>query len=162
MVDSLFIVRFALVAIFVGGCAGKNTPQDGPVPAPTPVEAKPAVVTAPAVEEARLAGTVILKPWTKSAESWNAGGAEYYVLDVGDAPVKTRTAKEGVLLRPSAQVTAEDFGKWVNKPVVVTGTYVAGKTPEIDPNVPSQIRTGSDGRPAPVGAGFKVSSIKAD
>ncbi|MBU0717867.1 MAG: hypothetical protein KJ749_06420 [Planctomycetes bacterium] len=35
-----------------------------------------------------LRGTVIRKEWTKTYESWNTDGSEYYILDVGDVLVR--------------------------------------------------------------------------
>ena len=57
----------------------------------------------------KLSGTVILKPWTKSSESWNAGGGSYYVLDVGEAKIMEFSAKEGVIIRFDEGVSSEDL-----------------------------------------------------
>ena len=73
-----------------------------------------------------LHGTVIRKPWTKSQESWNAGGSEYYVLDVGKAQVQHRTAKEGVILRPTDAVPFQALEKFEGKRVAVRGRFVEG------------------------------------
>ncbi len=121
-----------------------------------------------------LRGTVIEKPWTKSLESWNAGGSEYYVLDVGDVelPPGRRSAKEGVILRPSKAVPFEQFHKYKGKRVVVSGKFVDAKpyTPA-DPaeQIPMEpdVLDGPDGKPilgpakpARRGSGFEVHKIQ--
>ena len=55
------------------------------------------------VQESRslisLTGKVIEKPWSKTTESWIAGGGNYYVLDVGDLEIEKPSATEGVIMR---------------------------------------------------------------
>lgn len=118
--------------------------------------------TTPDVAEgqASLSGTVLQKPWSKSFESWNAGGSEYYVLDVGDAPVKQRSAKEGVILRPSDAISMDDLKALVGKNVEVSGVYVEAKP--YKPSQPTeQYPVDIDGKPVPRGSGFQVLSVKA-
>lgn len=109
--------------------------------------------------EATLTGTVIRKPWAKTAESWAAGGSEYYVLDVGDAEVKERSAQEGVILRPSDRVTFDVFENYIDKPVEVTGEYVEAQ-PYIPESPLESYPTGMNGEPLPRGQGFRVCEIK--
>ena len=73
-----------------------------------------------------LHGTVIRKGWTKTGESWNAGGSEYYVLDVGEAQIDQKTAKEGVILRPTDAVPFQVFEKLKGRRVAVRGRFVEG------------------------------------
>lgn len=76
-----------------------------------------------------LTGVVIRKEWSKSLESWSAGGSEYYVLKVdgSDLPPAARTAKEGVILLPSKTVPFAYFNSVVGLPVVCRGQFVAGE-----------------------------------
>lgn len=74
-----------------------------------------------------LEGTVIRKPWTKTGESWNAGGSHYFVLDVGGAVIPHRSAREGVILRPSDSVPFNAFERFRDHRVAVDGRFVEGK-----------------------------------
>ncbi len=104
-----------------------------------------------------LSGTVILKPWSKSSESWNAGGGSYYVLDVGDAKIMEFSAKEGVIIRFGEGVSPKDFEELIEKRVQLTGHYVP-KEAVTEPR--GQYPVGIGGKPAPRGSGFKVQSFK--
>lgn len=114
-----------------------------------------------------LTGVVIRKDWTKSTESWNAGGSEYYVLDVEGAalPPGGQSAKEGIILRPSDSVPFERFANFVGRRVTCRGDFVAGE-PYIPPKdsvdqMPASLDpiTGKTEHPI-VGAGFRVRDIK--
>ncbi len=99
--------------------------------APAPVKRQtPQSVTEsrPEASLEMLTGTIILKGWTKSFESWNAGGSEYYVLKVEDSAVPDgkRTAKEGVILRPSKAIHFEHFANYVGRTVRCHGEFVTG------------------------------------
>jgi len=123
-----------------------------------------------------LNGTVIRKPWRKTYESWNAGGSEYYVLDVGDVAIEHRSAKEGVILRPSDDIPFTDFAKYKDRQVVVRGEYVESKPwtppPGYDDQYPTErvlpenyspddpLPEEREYRPAPRGSGFRVFSIR--
>ena len=111
-----------------------------------------------------LNGVVIRKEWTKSMESWNAGGSEYYVLKVEDAnlPSDKRTAKEGVILRPSKAIPFEHFTNFVGQTIKCKGEFVAG-TPSIPPKnnvmqTPNPVRNPFTGELDHLirGSGFKV------
>ena len=119
-----------------------------------------------------LRGRVIRKGWSKSPESWRAGGSEYYVLDVGNTVLgmSERTAKEGVILRPSEVVAFSEFEKYKNKPVEVVGVFVPNMDykeyygHEIDPRnqclmEPDPLKPGA-WKPAKLGGGFRVNSIR--
>ena len=105
----------------------------------------------------RLSGTVILKPWSKSSESWNAGGGSYYVLNVGETKIMEFSAKEGVIIRFGEGVTPKAFEGLIGKRVELTGHYVpkkAGTKPR------GQYPVGIDRKPIPSGSGFKIQSFK--
>ncbi|MBK4729468.1 hypothetical protein JJD41_06260 [Oxynema sp. CENA135] len=109
-------------------------------------------------ERVTLTGVVIRKEWSQSAESWMAGGSEYYVLDVGDAEIEERTAAEGTILRGSDEVEWESFEDFVGMEVVVEGEFVAPQ-PYVPSSPMENYPTGMDGKPLPRGGGFKVYSI---
>lgn len=105
-----------------------------------------------------LTGRIIVKPWSKTAESWNAGGSEYYVLDVGDAEIEQRSAEEGVILLSSEQVSMEKFAEYVGKSVKVTGIYVLAM-PYQPENPMESFPIDMNGQPLPRGGGFQVYSL---
>ena len=59
--------------------------------------------------------SIILKPWSKTQESWIAGGGEYFVLDVGGADIVEYSAEEGVIVRFEEDVIADRFILLVGK-----------------------------------------------
>ncbi|MGB3514570.1 MAG: hypothetical protein WBA93_36245 [Microcoleaceae cyanobacterium] len=106
-----------------------------------------------------LTGRVIEKPWNKTAESWIAGGGNYYVLDVGELEIEKRSAQEGVILRASEKIAFEDFAEYVGIKVEIKGEYVDSK-PYQPKSAYESYPMGIDGRPLPRGEGFKVYEIK--
>lgn len=112
-----------------------------------------------------LEGTVIRKPWTKTLDSWNAGGSDYYVLDVGDTPVPHRSAKDGVILRPSEGVPFRTFHEFNSARVVVEGRFVEGSPwtppPGDTGQHPVAVTNPLTGAPEPIlrGSGFQVLKI---
>jgi hypothetical protein len=136
--------------------AGLATAAPGATPA-TPATSAPQTLT----------GVVIRKEWTKSHESWNAGGSEYYVLKVdGDAlPPAWRNALEGVILRPSKRVPFARFADVVGKRVRCRGRFVTGVAEVVAENAMEQRPTSipnpvAGQRDAPVrGSGFRVDAI---
>lgn len=108
--------------------------------------------------ETTLTGAIVRKPWAKTAESWMAGGGDYYVLDVGDAEIEERSALEGVILRPSDRQYLESFDRYVGRRVEVTGEYVEAK-PYVPQSPMESYPMDMDGNPLPRGAGFKVCEI---
>ncbi|NES06297.1 MAG: hypothetical protein F6K22_27880 [Okeania sp. SIO2F4] len=106
-----------------------------------------------------LTGKVIEKPWSKSVESWIAGGGNYYVLDVGDLEIEKRSAEEGVILRFSEAIAFETFAEYVGEKVEIKGEYVDSK-PYQPKSAYESYPMGMDGRPLPRGAGFKVYEIR--
>ena len=114
-----------------------------------------------------LTGVVIRKQWSKSLESWSAGGSEYYVLKVTGAalPPEAQTAKEGCILLPSDSVSFDHFQNFVGVPVTCRGRFVGGNR-YIPPNDTEEQLPASSVNPITgdaeypvVGAGFKVRTI---
>jgi hypothetical protein len=115
-----------------------------------------------------LTGVVIRKGWAKTGESWIAGGSEYYVLKVEGSELLSdkRTAKEGVILRPSKAIPFDHFTNFVGRTVKCLGVFAAG-TAYIPPadrvgQVPSPDRnpfTGEIDHPIR-GSGFQVYVIE--
>ena len=110
-----------------------------------------------------ITGTVVHKEWTMTAESYNAGGSDYYYLDVGQAEADGRSADVGltlgVLLLPSPAVPASELAHWIGMRVRVTGAYVQAHPVTLRPD--EQAPLGPDGKPLPRGAGFEVEHISA-
>lgn len=115
-----------------------------------------------------LKGVVIHKEWTKSLESFNAGGSDYYVLKVqGSAiPSGRYSANEGVILRPSATVPHERLADFVEMEVICRGAFVDGQpyapvedSAEQMPSPSLNPLTGEPEHPR-VGAGFVVHTIE--
>jgi hypothetical protein len=145
------LVEFSLVLLLpLAGCFG------------TGLEETQAVTTAISREQrsdrVTLSGVVIKKPWTKNIESWNAGGGDYYVLDVGDAEIGDRSAEEGVILRPSDAVSMAQLEQFVGRTVAVSGEYIAAQ-PYVPESPMESYPTDINGNPLPRGSGFKVYQI---
>lgn len=145
-------IRYLALAIALSSATGWAIANSKPTQTPS-VEVniqQQAVVT--------LSGVVIKKPWAKNAESWMAGGGDYYVLDVGDAEIAERSAQEGVILRASEEIDMEQFEEYVDKRVEVEGEYVVAQ-PYVPESPMESYPTDLDGKPLPRGAGFKVHRI---
>jgi len=106
----------------------------------------------------KISGSILLKPWSKTQESWNAGGGEYLVLDVGGADIVEYSADEGVIIRFGTEVSDNEFKKLVGRRVELTGNYVSKKPVQVDPH--SQYPTDINGEPLHRGSGFKVQSYR--
>lgn len=121
-----------------------------------------------AASETVLRGELIRKEWSKSDESFNAGGSEYYVLKVPESlvPANRRTAKEGVVLLSSAAVSFGRFDELVGKEVECRGEFVDGKKFQPPQDSVEQFPVGGVTEQAgekmdvTVGAGFAVNSIE--
>ncbi|MFN5321422.1 MAG: hypothetical protein ACK49R_11460 [Planctomycetota bacterium] len=121
-----------------------------------------------AASETILRGEVIRKEWSKSDESFNAGGSEYYVLKVPESlvPANRRTAKEGVVLLSSAAVSFGRFAELVGKEVECRGEFVDGKKFHPPQDSVEQFPVGGVTEQAGekmeviVGAGFAVNAIE--
>ena len=111
-----------------------------------------AATPSPTAEEQRtMVGKVVKKPWSKSLESWHAGGGDYFVLqpDTG----------ESVILRPSHKVSLNDLETSVGKKVRVGGTDVPYE-PYEPANPTEQYPTGMDGKPIPRGGGLRALTLE--
>jgi len=106
----------------------------------------------------KISGSILLKPWSKTQESWNAGGGEYFVLDVGGADIVEYSADEGVIIRFGTQVSDNEFKKLVGRRVELTGNYVSKKPVQFD--LHSQYPTDINVEPLHQGSGFKVQSYR--
>ena len=159
LVLQLILVGMSWVSV---GCSQKS-----PAHSPRPITAS---ITNVPVSEAEantvvLEGTLIRKGWSKTGESWNAGGSHYYVLDVGSAVISSRNAKEGVILRPSDRVPFDDFERFKDHHVAVVGRFVEGKpwTPggeEVEQHpMPVTPPVAGDVIPLRRGSGFQVFEI---
>jgi len=151
-------------ALLVAGCGEKSSSEGSESASENPTPSNESV-DAPSFES--LTGVVIRKGWTKSRESWEAGGSEYYVLNIEDfaLPSEKRTAKGSVILRASKALPFERFTSFVGQSVICKGEFVTGK-----PYIPSPDRTdqvplpvpnpyGEAGPPPLIGGGFKVYAI---
>jgi hypothetical protein len=74
--------------------------------------------------------------------------------------VKELSAAEGVILRPSQNISFDVFANYVDRRVQVSGTFVAGK-PYVPMDKDEAYPLGGDGKPARRGSGFAVSGIEA-
>ncbi|MCU0446708.1 MAG: hypothetical protein MUE85_17515 [Microscillaceae bacterium] len=85
---------------------------------------------------ASFSGTILQKPWTKSAQSYCAQGSDYFVL-------KTNKNQEWVLENTSTS----DLKDFVDKKVKITG-FIRTKKIEANPNEVSQrpVEIGPDGK----------------
>ena len=109
-----------------------------------PLDAGPPAVT--------LEGTLERREWSKSAESWDADGSEYYVLIGAGTPTP-------LILRPSEAVRFESFVKFAGRRVVVRGEHVE-PTP-YRPSEMEQAPSSLHGEPLLRGGGFMVFQIRA-
>ena len=150
-------------ALLVAGCGEKSSSEGSESASES---STPSNESADALSLKSLTGVVIRKGWTKSRESWEAGGSEYYVLKIEDfaLPSEKQTAKGSVILRESKAFPFERFTNFVGQSVTCKGELVAGK-PYIpfDPReqVPSRVANprGEPDPPPLRGGGFKVYAI---
>ena len=150
-------------ALLVAGCGEKSSSEGSESVSEKPT---PSNESADALSFESLTGVVIRKPWTKSRESWEAGGSEYYVLKIEDfaLPSEKRTAKGSVILRESKALPFERFTNFVGQSVICKGEFVTGK-PYIPPadsaeQVPSPVPIFlGESEPPLRGGGFKVYAI---
>ena len=143
-------ILYVVTVVTLTGCGDSQLP-------PEPPQAK----EAKADDGTRLTGVVLQKEWTKTMESWNAGGADYFVLDVGDTPVPQQTADEGVLLLPGDTISPESFKPFVGKRVEVHGRFSEGEifVPTEEDNLSQQPVADGPGQ-LKRKAGFIVESIE--
>eukprot|EP00307_Rebecca_sp_RCC1486_P014879 CAMPEP_0119414298 /NCGR_PEP_ID=MMETSP1335-20130426/6780_1 /TAXON_ID=259385 /ORGANISM="Chrysoculter rhomboideus, Strain RCC1486" /LENGTH=126 /DNA_ID=CAMNT_0007439171 /DNA_START=31 /DNA_END=411 /DNA_ORIENTATION=+ len=108
-----------------------------------------------------VCGTLELKGWSKSFESWNAGGSDYYVLNLDEGEhLSAASGLSSVILRPTEDLPLEgiDAFKADADHACVLGEYQHAK-----PYVPSspfeQYPIGLNGDPVPRGSGLRVNAI---
>ncbi|GAA5504612.1 hypothetical protein [Novipirellula caenicola] len=147
-------IHLLATTVLMASCVGC---ESGPIKSVEIDETQPPA----SIEIDVLEGVVLHKEWTKSEESWNAGGADYFVLDTGTAPVKQRSAKEGVLLIPTPTVPVRSLAEHVQKRVRISGQYTKGEPFEPSDEEQYSQRPQSHGQSRILrGAGFTVSSIQ--
>lgn len=115
-----------------------------------------------------LIGVISRKGWSKSPESWNAGGDEYYVMkpDAGSNPLDHPNPDGEILLIPTDKVTQKRFAEFIGKKAECLGHFDPGK-PFIPPKgsfeqmpvIETNELTSEDVYPMQ-GTGFKVIAIK--
>ena len=141
----------AILVLLMAACSGpapssSATPVE-PLSASTSTAAAPAGSEAPG--EAREAtGVVRHRQWSQSVESWEAGGSDYFVLEVGE---------DSVILRETEAVPRARLEALVDQRVNVTGTEAPYFVPEVEPT--SNYPMGMDGQPLPRGGGIQVATI---
>lgn len=85
-----------------------------------------------------VCGKIVYKPWTKSMESYMAGGSDYFILDVKGFKNEDVPKFSGVIyLRPSAQVTFEELKKYTNKNVEIRGIHDVPRRKAAKPKTPN-------------------------
>lgn len=94
----------------------------------------PSAAPSPAAKIHTLKGTIRHRPWSKSLESWNAGGSDYYVLERSGAPGET------VVLFGSATFAWDDLAKFVDKEVEIAAEYTEGTPPVRESELPPEER----------------------
>lgn len=88
---------------------------------PIPPVEEPPLETVEMPQTVTLIGKVIHKPWSKSMESWLAGGSEYCILEVAPSPAQVLPFEGTIYLRPSDTVNLMQIAKHSGGMVQVTG-----------------------------------------
>jgi hypothetical protein len=110
-----------------------------------------------------VCGSIQHRPWSKSLESWNAGGADYYTL-VLDSVYAARADLAGfdgslIMRTPAdASVGTSDFAQWAGKHACAKGT-LSESQPYVQQNPWEQFPVGPDGQPLPRGSGIVVAAV---
>jgi hypothetical protein len=164
MMRKISLTGLAIALLFLANLLGCSHPVTGEPKNQATNNQSPEVnmqQTTPEIkgEQVKLTGVVIRKPWNQSYESWNAGGSDYFVLDVGDAEIAEPSAEEGVILRGSDAVDWESFADYEGQRVQVEGYFIAAK-PYVPQSPMEQYPMGMDGKPLPRGSGFQVHAIQ--
>jgi len=115
---------------------------------------------AEASSNTKLCGEVTHKGWSKTLESWDAGGSDYYVLeidhdhDVDNADIHGALHGNSIILRASSgSLSVKDFSQWNGKHVCFRGAFVTAK-PYTPSSPHEQYPIGMDGTALPRGSGF--------
>lgn len=109
-----------------------------------------------------VCGELVLKGWSKTFESWNAGGSNYYVLNL-DSGDRLSAAPDlmTVILRPTPEFPLMRIDELdVGSPghACVVGEYVEG-TPYVPQHPWEQYPIDGFGNPASRGSGLRVHNI---
>lgn len=108
-----------------------------------------------------ICGRVLSKPWSKTVESWDAGGSDYFVMamDPAHAQAHPEYGANIILRTPeSGKVTKHEFAQWDTRHTCVRGALVHATTyvPQFDWE---QYPIGAGGQPLPRGSGILVAKI---
>jgi len=118
------------------------------------VEGKTVLIKAPAEPQVTHSGLLIKKPWTKTPQSFEAGGSDYFVLRI---TTPGQPARE-LILFTSQQISEDQLNPLVGKMVAATGVMQAGKP--YQPTGPfEQVPVTPNGELPTRGAGLEVRSI---
>lgn len=148
-------VAVSLLAIVLAGCDDSNrtqikpqlthtvipAPSDTPeqIPAPLDIESLPiypedGFLHAKDKQLHEKRGRIVHMGWSKSAESYNAGGSDYYVL-VEDTATPYSNLNRTTLRITKTVPTLESFLPFVGKRVLIRGRYAAYYKVRVDPNM---------------------------
>ncbi|MEK7484430.1 MAG: hypothetical protein AABZ60_08875 [Planctomycetota bacterium] len=101
-----------------------------------------------------LQGKIVQKFWTKSMESWLAGGSDYCILDTTGFYNKENPVSRAIYLRPSEYLTYNDIRQYDGKIVEIRGVYDVPQLTITPDTMKGQYPVGPDGKPeAPAGSG---------
>ncbi|HOV15571.1 MAG TPA: hypothetical protein PK771_14890 [Spirochaetota bacterium] len=98
-------------------------------------------------------GVIKHEDWSKSIESWQAGGSDYFILEQKDG---TR-----IILKESNKFKFKDFEKFKNTKVTVFG-YMTQHKPYTPSDPYEQYPKDINGKPLARGGGFVVLNISPD
>lgn len=96
------------------------------------------VVIAQSVENKQFTGVILKKTWTKTTQSYCAGGSDYYVLQ--------SDTEEFVLDRGGEKANDRYFKKWIGKKVVLKANMVEKKIKNDNPAVQKPVTFSPDGK----------------
>lgn len=136
---------FALICFLTLPFGAVRAEPSDESPAALPVSVKTEVVQ----------GTLVHRPWSKSMESFAAGGSDYFAVERGQHGEGPR-----VVVLPSDQVPRERLLALVGKRIELKGERVAPRPFVPEPG--AQYPVGMDGQPAvkAVGGGLRALSVK--
>jgi hypothetical protein len=131
-------------------------------PAPAPPQAVVSSGDAIIGDAIVVCGSIQHRPWSKTIESWNAGGADYYTI-VLDSVYAARADLAGfggslIMRTPADASVGSDFAQWAGKHACVKGT-LAESQPYVQQNPWEQFPVGANGQPLPRGSGIVVLAV---
>jgi hypothetical protein len=95
-------------------------------------------VIAQSANQQQFSGVILKKGWTKTAQSYCAGGSDYYVL-------KTDSEEEIVLEYKTEKQAEQFFKKWIGKKVSITANKAQKKIKNEDPIAQKPVSLSPDG-----------------